>query len=210
MCLNIRSAQIEEQPSPRRNHGPTTLAGDVGSPARRVAPLRARRAWTRGGPHCLLGGELVLGASPALARDPSGAWARLKGLVGTWQRSDAPASTPFRIRYRLISADTALVEEFGDPARQVTQTVFHLDGKHVLATHYCAQGNQPRLRLRPDSSTDALVFAFLDATNLRSPTDSHLVRLSLRWLDADHLSRQEVYAANGKEEVGTLLLQRSR
>jgi hypothetical protein len=153
---------------------------------------------------------LCLLASPALAADPSAPWARLKSLVGTWQRSDVPASSPFRIRYRLISADTVLVEEFGDPAKQVTQTVFHLDGDRVLATHYCAQGNQPRLRLRADASSDTLVFDFLDATNLRSAADSHLVRLTLRWRDPDHLLREEVYAANGKEEVGTLLLERTR
>ena len=152
---------------------------------------------------------LCLLAGPALAADPAPR-ARLKGLAGTWRRSDAPTSNPFRIRYRLISADTALVEEFGDPARQPTQTVFHLDGDRLLATHYCAQGNQPRLRLRPGSSTEALVFEFLDATNLHSAADSHLVRLTLRWRDEDHLVREEVYAANGKEDVGTLLLERVR
>ena len=152
---------------------------------------------------------LCLLAGPALGADPA-PWARLKNLVGTWRRSDAPASNPFRIRYRLISADTALVEEFGDPARQPTQTVFHLDGDRLLATHYCAQGNQPRLRLRPGSSTEALVFEFLDATNLHSAADSHLVRLTLRWRDADHLVREEVYAANGKTDAATLVLERIR
>jgi len=155
---------------------------------------------------------LCLLAMPAAAADSARPWDRLKSLVGTWQRSDAstPAGKAFRIRYRLISADTALVEEFGDPARQPTQTVFHLDGGRVLATHYCAQGNQPRLRLRAASSPDVLVFDFLDATNLRSAADSHLVRLTLRWRDADHLVREEVYAASGREEVGTLLLERAR
>jgi len=155
---------------------------------------------------------LFLLATPARAGDPAAAWTRLKSLVGTWQREDAstPGSKAFRIRYRLISADAALVEEFGDPARQVTQTVFHLDGERVLATHYCAQGNQPRLRLRTTAASDTLVFEFLDATNLEHATDSHLVRLTLRWRDADHLVREEVYAANGREEVGTLLLERPR
>lgn len=155
---------------------------------------------------------LCLVAIPAAATDSARPWEKLQTLVGTWQRTDAssPASKAFRIRYRLISADTALVEEFGDPAKQPTQTVFHLDGDRVLATHYCAQGNQPRLRLRTASSADVLVFEFLDATNLRSPADSHLVRLTLRWRDADHLVREEVYAASGREDVGALLLERVR
>ena len=157
---------------------------------------------------------LFLLASPAPAADPARPdvpWTRLKTLVGTWQRTDAstPAQRAFRISYRLISADTVLVEEFGDPAQQVTQTMFHADGSRLLATHYCAQGNQPRLQLRAGAA-DTLVFEFLDATNLRAPSDSHLVRLTLRWKDADHLVREEVYASNGREEASTLLLERTR
>ena len=155
---------------------------------------------------------LCLLAGPSPAVEPASVpWTRLKTLAGTWQRTDAstPPQKAFRIRYRLISGDTALVEEFGDPAKQVTQTVFHLDGNRLLATHYCAQGNQPRLRLRADAP-DTMVFEFLDATNLRSIADSHLVRLTFRWRDADHFVREEVYAANGREEVGTLLLERTR
>ena len=149
---------------------------------------------------------------PARALDEGRPWTRLKTLAGTWQRVDpaSPAARSFRITYQLISADSALVEVFGDPAKQPTQTVFHLDGDHVLATHYCAQGNQPRLRLRADATPDRLVFEFLDATNLRSPADSHLVRLIFRWLDGGRLSREEVYLTNGKEEASTLLLERAR
>lgn len=150
-------------------------------------------------------------AAPAEPARPELPWARLKTLVGSWQRTDAstPAQKAFRIRYRLISADSVLVEEFGDPAKQVTQTLFHADGSRLLATHYCAQGNQPRLRLRADAD-DTLVFEFLDATNLRAPSDSHLVRLTFRWKDADHLVRKEVYASSGREEASTLLLERTR
>jgi len=131
---------------------------------------------------------LCLLASTAPAVEPAAPWAHLKTLVGTWQRTDAStaAQKAFRIRYRLISADTALVEEFGDPAKQPTQTVFHPDGGRFLATHYCAQGNQPRLQLRIDAH-DTMVFEFLDATNLRSASDSHLVRLTFRWRDADQV-----------------------
>lgn len=155
---------------------------------------------------------LWLLASPGPAAEPASPavpWAHLKTLAGTWQRTESSteAQKAFRIRYRLISADTVLVEEFGDPAKRGTQTAFHLDGSRVLATHYCAQGNQPRLRLRVDAP-DMMVFEFLDATNLRSASDSHLVRLTFRWRDADHLVREEVYAANGREEVGTLVLER--
>ena len=192
MGLNIRS---DEEPGNRRVARNRTYVP-------RMSAVRCAATLI-----CLL-------ATPAPAMETAGPalpWARLRTLVGTWERTDAStaAQKAFRIRYRLISADTALVEEFGDPAKQVTQTVFHVDGTRLLATHYCAQGNQPRLLLRVDVP-DTLVFEFLDATNLRSASDSHLVRLTFRWRDADHLVREEVYATSGREEVGTLLLQRKR
>lgn len=136
----------------------------------------------------------------------------MKSLVGTWRLSEAatPGAKAFRITYRLVSADTALVEVFGDPAKQVTETVFHLDGDRLMATHYCAQGNQPRLRLRSDASNDSLAFEFFDATNLKSARDSHLVRLTFRLVDANRLVRQEVYSENGVEDASTLLLERAR
>lgn len=85
-------------------------------------------------------------ACPAAAGDGAqAAFRTLQGLVGSW-RLTKPATDKqraFRIIYRMISANTALVESFGDPAGQPTETIYHLDGDRLMATHYCAQGNQP-------------------------------------------------------------------
>lgn len=137
-------------------------------------------------------------------------WERLTGLVGTWFRPDAtsPEGKAFRISFKLISGNTALVETFGNPAGRTTQTVYHLDGPHLMATHYCAQGNQPRLRVQGGGLPDSLTFEYLDATNLKSPEASHLVRLKFEFVDQTHLRRTEVYRANGQEEVSVLSLER--
>ncbi len=147
---------------------------------------------------------LATWASPSFAVDidAEAAYARLKTLVGSWKlatpRTDADRA--FRIRYALISRDSALVEIFGDPARQPTQTIFHRDGERLLATHYCAQGNQPRLRWLPAKRTDALEFRFLDATNLESLDTPHLDRLTVTFVDADHLRLREIYrGAEGED-----------
>jgi len=144
--------------------------------------------------------------------DPQSSFTKLKTLVGTWTLTNPKTSreAAFQISYRLISADTALVEIFGDPAKQVTETVYHMDGDHLMATHYCAQGNQPRLRLNtnPSAPREALTFTFFDATNLKSPNESHLIRLKFEFLDARHLNKTEIYTENGKEDVTTYRLQR--
>jgi hypothetical protein len=41
----------------------------------------------------------------------------------------------------------------------------------------------------------------VDATNLKSQSDAHLVRLVLRIKDDDHFEKTEVYSERGKEEV---------
>jgi hypothetical protein len=140
------------------------------------------------------------------------AFARMCNLVGNWQVTDGQTSArkAFRISYRLISRDSALVETFGDPAKQTTESIYHRDGEHLMATHYCARGNQPRLRLDESKGSGPLIFRFFDATNLKSEKDSHLVRLRFEFLGGSGLKREEVYAENGREEASVLLLERVR
>ena len=155
---------------------------------------------------------VVLCGGPARAEDAPAVFARLKtGLAGSW-KLPSPKGTreeAFRISFKEISRGSALVETFGDPAGSVTQTIYHLDGAQLLATHYCAQGNQPRLRFVKDDPKAGVEFAFQDATNLASESASHLVRMRIR-LDGDRLEKDEIYVANGKEDATTLALVRVR
>ncbi|HST44251.1 MAG TPA: hypothetical protein VLK29_03400 [Luteimonas sp.] len=156
----------------------------------------------------------------ALAQDtsrasghPDAAWSRMLDLAGSWRL--AAAATPRQAAFRLVlapvSRGSALEERYGDPAGDTTRTLFHRDGGRILATHYCAQGNQPRLAWNPAVSggPDPIAFAFIDATNLPDPGASHLVRLSLA-LDAQgRLVRDEVYASRDGEERDVMVLVRA-
>ena len=154
-----------------------------------------------------------LAAVQPTAPNAPAVFSRLRsGLAGSWKLAGAvtsPRQEAFRISFKEISRGSALVETFGDPAASVTETIYHLDGEHLLATHYCAQGNQPRLRLVKDDPKAGVEFAFQDATNLPSEEASHLVRMRIR-LDGDRLEKDEIYVANGKEDVTTLALVRVR
>ena len=159
----------------------------------------------------LIGAALLCGES-ARAEDAPAVFARLRsGLAGSWKLAavTSPRQEAFRISFKEISRGSALVETFGDPAGSVTETIYHLDGVHLLATHYCAQGNQPRLRFVKDDPKTGVEFAFQDATNLASEKASHLVRMRIR-LDGDRLEKDEIYVADGKEDVTTLALVRVR
>jgi hypothetical protein len=77
-------------------------------------------------------------------------------------------------------------------------TVYHMDGEHLLATHYCPQGNQPRLQYREESSNERLHFVFRDATNLPDPRAAHQHEFWIRFHADGAFARSETYVENGE------------
>jgi hypothetical protein len=154
----------------------------------------------------LVGLLLALAPVGASAEAPS-MFNRLRTLVGEWEAKTDKGAT-LRVSYRLIANDSALLQSFFTPSGKETLTAFHADGSRVLATHYCAQGNQPRLRLDPTSSNDRLVFVFLDATNLVEPAASHLTRLEIKLESPSQYTEVETYQEAGKPDVTTLRFHR--
>jgi hypothetical protein len=134
-------------------------------------------------------------------------WERFKReLVGTWQVTPQDGGSAMTISFRRVSADSAIVETYVTPSGRETITVFHPDGEGLVLTHYCAQGNQPRLRVVSDRDS-IVVFRHFDATNLR-PDQAVLVERTLR-LTGDRLDLTETYRQpNGTTE--TSVLQASR
>lgn len=150
-----------------------------------------------------------LGAAPLPAATP--AFRQLQALAGDWEAKagggDGGAPQAVRIAYQLVANDSVLVETYTTPGGGRTMTVFHLDGDYLVATHYCAQRNQPRLRLA-SSSASSVAFEFWDATNLATAAAAHLRRLELTFADATHFVRREVYVENGKDAAAELTLAR--
>jgi hypothetical protein len=150
---------------------------------------------------------MLLAATP-VASQADAAFTTLKTMVGDWEAQVAPDRT-LRVSYRLISKDTVLAETWTTPSGTTTMTLFHLDGTRLLATHYCAQGNQPRLKLARVTN-GVFAFEYQDATNLKSKSHSHLRRLELGPIDADRLTRRETYVENGKDDVSDFTFTRTR
>ena len=97
---------------------------------------------------------------------------RLQTLVGTWKREGAGAAD-FRIRFETTAGGSVLVETWLAGDRPHSLTLYHADGERLMATHYCPQGNQPRLLLDRASTPERMAFRFHDATNLADPEKSH-------------------------------------
>jgi hypothetical protein len=129
------------------------------------------------------------------AHDPT-AFARLaERLGGVWTTPQGVTAT-----YTLVSRGSTLVERWTTGGGE-TLTVYHPDGDGVLATHYCAQGNQPTLRL---TTSDGQTYHFERerVTNL-GPGQGVLSTLVLGF-EGETLVRTETYVDDaGAREVTT-------
>jgi hypothetical protein len=148
--------------------------------------------------------------NPAVADSNAMSLQDLAFLQGNWKLENPvdERETKFRLNYSFISRDSALVEVYGDPQKQTTQTIIHADQQRLMATHYCARGNQPRL-VATTKESNKIQFRFLDVTNLANANDPHMVGMTFTFVDKTHIQKEEVYLVNGKEESSTMKLVRA-
>ena len=145
---------------------------------------------------------LVLFAGFAVPQSkPDTGFDRLKSLVGEWE-AKAESRNSVRVSYKLISGGSALLETLAPGGEPEMLTVYNLDGNHVMLTHYCSAGNQPRMRaLAATPGAKEFNFVFLDATNLASPAASHMHKLAIRLEDNDHFTQRWTWRDNGREQT---------
>jgi hypothetical protein len=143
----------------------------------------------------------ALSISSVAAQNAERAFAGFERITGNWEARVGTMGSLIRVNLRSISNHSAVVETYTTVSGRETLTIFHPDGNRLMATHYCAQGNQPRLVMDAHSTPAEMTFRYLDATNLKSEHDSHLVRLVLKIRDDDHFEKTEVYRERGVEDV---------
>jgi hypothetical protein len=105
--------------------------------------------------------------------------------------------------FKLTGAGSALVEtQFpGLPHEMVS--IYHLDRKELLMTHYCAARNQPRLKLdRAKSTPDELIFVFDGGTNFDPEKDMHIHGLRIKFEKDGHV-KSEWEGYTGGKKAGT-------
>ncbi|MBL8299289.1 MAG: hypothetical protein JNN30_13200 [Rhodanobacteraceae bacterium] len=130
----------------------------------------------------------------------------LKTLVGNWRLTEAGKSTSVEVK--LIANGSTLVETWTMSPTRRSMTVYTMDGDRLLATHYCPQGNAPRLVYTQTDDSRAHHFAFLDGANLQNPEGAHEHAFWIRKGPKGALTRNEVYISNGAKydpakDVGT-------
>ena len=114
------------------------------------------------------------------------AFASLKKLTGEWR---GPAMQkgmpPGHSIYRVTAGGSAVQETIFPGTTMEMLSVYHMDKGRLLMTHYCALGNQPRMKLNARKSTASeLVFDFDGGTNFNPHRDMHMHSLTLTLPDA--------------------------
>jgi len=127
----------------------------------------------------LLASTSVPAAPPAEAASApvtaAAAFERLASLSGVWQGSFEGEGGAVQITYRTISGGRAVLEALFPGTDHEMLSIYLLDGDALRMTHYCALGNQPRMRLDPKTSTPSeFHFVFDGGSNLDPAKDDHI------------------------------------
>src|SRR4051794_21783575 len=143
----------------------------------------------------LAGGLMLLAlttAAPAEDKPAAKAHAgleKMKKLAGTWVEADKDGKPTDKVVsvIKVTAGGSAVTETLfpGQPMEMVS--IYHLDGSDLLMTHYCALGNQPRMKADPKSPANQIRFKFAGGTNLDPAKDMHMHEGTLTFIDADHI-----------------------
>jgi hypothetical protein len=134
----------------------------------------------------------------------------IKALAGNWEGKTQTGGV-VNVAYRLTGDGSAVMSEIVSAINGKSEdmiTMFNLDGDSLLLTHYCAAGNQPRMRANASTDGKTVTFEFVDATNLKSSNDPHMYRVVFNFIDANHHTEEWHFQLPGKEMVETFDLQK--
>lgn len=123
----------------------------------------------------------------ALAAADAG-FAQLAALQGEWVDATGqfgPADAVL-VTYHVTGGGSAVIETLFPGAPEEMVTVYHKDGHDLVLTHYCAAGNQPRMRCRRPGAGE-LVFDFDGGANIDPARDMHMHSARLVFAGPDEI-----------------------
>jgi hypothetical protein len=140
----------------------------------------------------------------ALAAAPHPGLERLKKLAGTWVMADKDGKPTDQVVsvIKVTAAGSAVHETLFPGQPQEMVSVYYRDGEDLMMTHYCALGNQPRMKADPKSPANQIHFQFAGGSNLDPAKDMHMHEGTLTFIDEDHIEFSGVAWVGGKPAKG--------
>jgi hypothetical protein len=136
---------------------------------------------------------------------------RIKGLEGEWTMTSPDGQEQPASSFAIGSAGSAVREiMFGGSDHEMTN-MYHMDGPTLVMTHYCAAGNQPRMRAKPGKAANQIEFVFDDVTNLNSKDEHFMGSMTLTFVDENTIRQDwRLYQTGQDQGVTSFELHRKR
>ena len=137
----------------------------------------------------------------------------LRQLEGDWEITDENGERVVASRFSITSGGSAVREIMWPGHPHEMTNLYHMDGEHLVCTHYCAAGNQPRMvATHAERSEEGLVFHFdyESVTNLRESHQYYMGNMTLTILENGQVREDwRAYDREGQlTEPTTFLLER--
>jgi hypothetical protein len=142
--------------------------------------------------------------SPAAAKATHPGLEKLKKLAGTWVAADKDGKATDQVVsvVKVTAAGSAVHETLfpGQPMEMVS--VYHCDGNDLVMTHFCALGNQPRMKADPKSPPNQIRFLFAGGSNIDPAKDKHMHEGAITFIDENTIEFCGVCWDGGKAVEG--------
>ena len=148
----------------------------------------------------LLGSTAILFGETRSKVAANPAFEKMKTLAGSWKGSaeEGGKQLPANARFQIISDGSVLMAWLNERSADEMVTMFHPDGTNLMATHYCAAHNQPRMVFVQGRDPNKLVFDFKDGTNI-DPDGGHMNSVAFIFDKPNHHIEEWTYIEKGKE-----------
>ncbi|HLJ57068.1 MAG TPA: hypothetical protein VKT77_18670 [Chthonomonadaceae bacterium] len=125
---------------------------------------------------------------------------QFKALAGDWVRQDTTGGSPtdLVVNFRVIAAQSAVVETELPGTDHEMVTIITRDGEDLSLTHYCAMGNQPHMKVADKGAGNVVAFKFTGGGNMKSDKEAHMHSVTYTFVDKDTLKAEWSLYANGK------------
>lgn len=114
---------------------------------------------------------------------------RVKSLAGEWESKDEQGNWNVTNIYTVSSNGSAVREVMFPGTSHEMTNMYTMDGPSLVVTHYCAMGNQPKMRCTA-ATANTIPFEFDTVSNLRSSDEMYMGSLTLVFVDNNTLQQQ--------------------
>ncbi len=136
--------------------------------------------------------------TPATDAQRSALFGMVADLQGDWEMVDDAGNRHLAAVIRVSSAGSVVREVMFPGSEHEMTNVYHMDGPSLVMTHYCAQGNQPRMRAQAAASPTRIDFTPDGVANLTSADDIYMCRMTLERTGPDAMRQSWSSCKNGK------------